>query len=1001
MNKVFKVIWNQAIGAWVAVSELAKGHIKSSSSSSDKPAKKGLNKQRILTQSVIGSLLLATVGTVYGHALAGGSDGTGSAKNKDSNVIIGQNTKGNAANNWGDASRLPNIVLIGNNASLASMTGGEGLGNGFESTGVGAFSKVAEKSTALGYKADAGKVESVAMGWTATANQGSGATAVGAKSQALGVVSTALGHGAQATGGWATALGTTTQAKGASSVAISYAAHAHSDGSLAIGRFANSTGVDSVALGRGSTTKADRAVAIGSGIAGTNTDVVGAPQALAVDTISIGYQSVAKNQNSIAIGKNAQTQVDNGIALGVDSVANRGPGSVGYDISTNKTSTLSDSTWKATYSALSVGDTGKTRQITNVAAGSADTDAVNVAQLKKVADLVKQTPGGGTAYSFKIQANGGSSETVANGETVNFANGSNINITRNGKTVTVATTNDLNLTPAGSVNIGGTKLTQNNLTMGDTAFTNTGLTIKNGPSVTNTGINAGDKKITNVAPGTIGSGFKDAVNGDQLYNYVKVNGNPVANNGSVNFVNGTNTVVNAAGGNISYNVANTNLTTTNGRINTPSNSTAFVNAGDLVTAINNTYHTVNTATNNNQVISGANAGGVKVKAGDILTYSAGKNLEINQTGSTITYGLSTDINVSTVVATNSVTVGKTSVINGQINGINNNLPSIANYENRLPGQESLNKAANVQDVLNAGWNLRENDKTRDFVKTYDTVNFNDGDGTKVSIVGNNDGNNANVSNITVNVQYDNSTIIKDNKGNLTVNTSNVVKGDNNTTQVANGTVTVKTGSVTVNPNGTAKADDSNGIVATVTDVAKAVNDTYHTIKTATNDQQVVSGANATGTQVKAGSILTYEAGKNLEINQTGSTITYGLSKDITVQNITATSIKLGDTVVSNGTVSNLTNNLNVPTDKATSGTAPTLADKQGNNAATVNDVLNAGWNLRANDTEVDFVTAYDTVNFTNGSATVIEAVNTDGKTSQIKVNVKYDNSTLVTDGNGN
>ena len=91
-------------------------------------------------------------------------------------------------------------------------------------------------------------------------------------------------------------------------------------------------------------------------------------------------------ENAVSIGHNANVQKAGGVALGSGSVASVDKGVAGYDPSTKASSTDTSSTWKATEAAVSVGDASKgiTRQITGVAAGAADTDAVNVAQLKKV-----------------------------------------------------------------------------------------------------------------------------------------------------------------------------------------------------------------------------------------------------------------------------------------------------------------------------------------------------------------------------------------------------------------------------------------------------------------------------------------------------------------------------------------------------------------------------------------------------------------------------------------
>ena len=97
-----------------------------------------------------------------------------------------------------------------------------------------------------------------------------------------------------------------------------------------------------------------------------------------------------KKKDTVIVGHNANATVDGGVALGAGSVASVDKNAIGYDPATKKPSTVDSSTWKSTAAAVSVGDASKniTRQITNVAAGTQDTDAVNVAQLKAVSSSI-------------------------------------------------------------------------------------------------------------------------------------------------------------------------------------------------------------------------------------------------------------------------------------------------------------------------------------------------------------------------------------------------------------------------------------------------------------------------------------------------------------------------------------------------------------------------------------------------------------------------------------
>lgn len=129
-----------------------------------------------------------------------------------------------------------------------------------------------------------------------------------------------------------------------------------------------------LALGNRLTVKGEEAVAVGTDASAT-----------AGWAITMGTKSSAEKETSMAFGYDSHAKVSGGVALGAWSVADTAAGVSGYDPSTQAASTDTSAVWKSTLGAVSVGDKteGYTRQITNVAAGAADTDAVNVAQLKK------------------------------------------------------------------------------------------------------------------------------------------------------------------------------------------------------------------------------------------------------------------------------------------------------------------------------------------------------------------------------------------------------------------------------------------------------------------------------------------------------------------------------------------------------------------------------------------------------------------------------------------
>lgn len=156
---------------------------------------------------------------------------------------------------------------------------------------------------------------------------------------------------------------------------------------------------DNLALGVGNTgTKVQHMTVIGSKntvsdakntvIVGDNRTVTGANNAVIIGSSDNGTTTAV--HDAVALGHNTDVSTEGGVALGSGSKATVAVGAVGYDILTNAPSTDTSSTWKSTASAVSVGDVanGATRQITSVAAGTNDTDAVNVAQLKRLHDMI-------------------------------------------------------------------------------------------------------------------------------------------------------------------------------------------------------------------------------------------------------------------------------------------------------------------------------------------------------------------------------------------------------------------------------------------------------------------------------------------------------------------------------------------------------------------------------------------------------------------------------------
>lgn len=295
------------------------------------------------------------------------------------------------------------------------------------------------------------------------------------------------------------------------------------------------------------------------------------------NVISLGNKNTVDADDAVAIGNGTTVTAESGVAIGAGSIADRVAGSEKGALGAFAPDTIPEvavSTWTSTAGAVSVGDTVRniTRQITNVAAGSEDTDAVNVAQLKKALESIDVDAGTGIKVdkitkdgktTYKISTNIVGSETTTDKTTVttNQTNTGSTDTsqetttgtsTKTGETVTVSTETkathfgaDNNETadvkPGEKLSINGdkknistsvngnsiqvklndeidvNKVTAGTVSVGNTTITTDGLTIKDGPSITKDGIDGGNKQVTHVAAGDISEKSTDAVNGSQLF----------------------------------------------------------------------------------------------------------------------------------------------------------------------------------------------------------------------------------------------------------------------------------------------------------------------------------------------------------------------------------------------------------------------------------------------------------------------------------------------------
>ena len=365
----------------------------------------------------------------------------------------------------------------------------------------------------------------------------------------------------------------------------------------------------------------------------------------------------------------------------------------------------------------------------------------------------------------------------------------------------------------------------------------------------------------------------------------------------------------------------------------------------------------------------------------------------------------TNGNTSTI----SLSVNATNVVNQVTGNVSANTTTgkavVGKGGNEDTSADAGNKVATVGDVANTinntGWITKTTDGTNVTVNPGDRVEYVDGKGTTANVTVTNT-NGQDVVNVTYDVKTDGTTITVNNDGNLSVVTGNITKASDDVTQPNAGKVTVTTG-------------DENK-VATVKNVADAINSAGWIVNTGKADNQdSFKTETGTATKVGAGRQINFQAGKNLEVKRDGDNIIYATSDDLSVNNITVAdngSIKIGDTNITNGAVSNLTTHLESPVkvegdvanatktaDLSANLTNTTAPDYKGKDAATVEDVLKAGWNLQANGQPVDAVTHGNNVNFASEDRSVEIKPTTDGNTSTINLSVNATNVINQVTGN--
>ena len=902
-----------------------------------------------------------------------------------------------------------NSIAIGPNASTDNTaTSSVAIGDGANTTGRSTVAlglsaqATSANATAVGANSIASEDDTVAVGHGAKATDGN-ASALGADAIASNIESTAIGHGTAASGASSTALGSRAKAAGTAGVGIGMLANATKDYSIAIGGESSSTADNSIAIGRKSSVSEN-------------------------DGIAIGTRSNASAAKSIAIGDGASATTADGVAIGSKSVASTAAGVAGYNANTGRTDTyanLTGATLTSTLGGVAVGTTGQTRQINYVAAGTADTDAVNVAQLKSVNLAFTGDTGSGDVNlaNSKLAVNGDDTyiTTTANGKKITIAGKKqDITVTNGTATATAGMADSANVADAINKAIDQNKYgwnlsangeaTPEAIEKGNTvdfsgddnitvARNNKNISVSlkkdltglNSASFNNAagnptvkidgdkGINAGDMKVTNVADGVAD---KDAVNVSQLKktdDKAEANKAAIARNISLGGNTGSTMLKSLSTGDVKFNIKGANGLTT-------------VAAGEDVTVQldTDTKDKIDNAADKN--LSNLNPAGEQkvkdlaawkvvansgtaedVKGGDTVKFINGDNIEITQAGKDFTISTKKDVTFDSVTANQTITAPKVKATTGvetpQVTGLTNT--------DWVPGQ--------TQPVSGRA-------ATEDQLKKVDD-----------QVAANKDNINNNTTAIARKISLDGDTGSTTEKSLSTGDVKFKIKGENGITTVAAGN------DVTV------KLDD-----ATKDKINNAANQDLSNL-TPAGEQQVkdlaawnVVANNGTAEKVQGGDTVKFINGDNIEITQNGKDFTVATKKDVTFDTVTAndtiTAPKVKATTgVETPEVTGLTNKTWVPGQtQPVSGRAATedqlkavddqVAANKANITKNAGDIATNKANIAANKAQIDKNTEAIGRKISLGGNTG----STDEKslsTGDVKFNIKGQNG-IVTEANG-
>ena len=940
MNNIFKVIWNHATQTWTAVGELASAKGKSKS---------------VKLAAISTALLMAATGVEAANveSKAGELGQLSIATDKVTNQFFGNDRykaeTGLSANVAGATVNAYDGIAIGNGAVSGGADATTG-GNGHVAIGLMAHASAGGAN---------GQNAAVALGAYSLAT-GQGGTAIGAHSIADALNSTALGKVARANGDGSTAVGTSTKAE--------WQGTALGNTAQALANYATSIGVNSKANSHSSTSIGREAVVSGQNAIGIGTQT----QVNGVGTVAVGSNTNVSSANVSTLGSNITVPAgrDGAVVLGHGSDAGKDTdviavhsakigeqskltytGFAGDLGGTNNKGKNKPAAEDKQGNFVSIGSEDNERQIKHVAAGriTADsTDALNGSQLYQVAKTLGNAAEG-LADTLGVELN--EDGTVKNkfSQPLTTAEGSNYTAPPAAGDVKTALTNLNNYVNAGwNVTASGNDY-KNNVSVGHTVnFVGTGNVDVDG-STTKDGVRTVNISVDSPL--------------DYASTKAEVDGNEV----------------------------------------------------DVVKANDGKWYPKDQVDEDNNPKDGAKSipSSDIVKKGAKLTDSDTENNPYEK-GNAYTYDDKGNITATGYYKTkpeskDEITAGK--------NGVQLNNVGWATQPDQAVNKDQLDQTVNKSGffVKNNGNDVATKDSTdkeispKDKVTPNDAINFANGDGTVVNVKTVRDENG--VDTTTVSVDVDAAKVIEKTKGSI-----KVAETDPKSANAGKVTVTpVQKTDGSMETQEEANARDGNKL-ATVGNVVEAINSAKWFAKventdTAITDRTQNDTTDKNAEAIGAGETLTLKADKNLAVKRDGANVTYGLASEIEVDKITVKSKTPGEatTTFENGKVTNLKDHLTPPKEVAADKAAvpnaeevktPELTADNKKEAATVNDVLNAGWNLKANGKQVAAVTNGKGVDFEsdgsititptveNGIAKMKFAVNTDASIDKNKGSIK-------------